>query len=130
MGYNIEISFNIIKQCSVIEIIENVKSFAKFLECEIFYHDYEMEFYTLNKRNHCIITVVFSQNSIINLIKFLKYIKKQPFLHIESIFNDKTNILIYTSKYYKTKMMNKISSSNLNILTNEENDIINIIKKK
>ena len=80
MGYNIEISFNIIKQCSVIDIIEHIKNFAKFLECEIFYHDYEMEFYTPNKRNHCVITVVFSQNSIINLIKFLKYIKKQPFL--------------------------------------------------
>ena len=41
MGYNIEVSFNVLKNGSVTELLEDVKNYAESCLCEDFYEDYE-----------------------------------------------------------------------------------------
>lgn len=107
MGYNIEVSFNFVKNSSVTEIQQMVKSFAEKYGCQYLYEDYEYEINTQIKRNHCIITVNFQKTDILNLIEFLKFIKSKKYLHIESIYTEIQSEIIYASQYYRTKKMNK-----------------------
>ena len=41
MGYNIELSFNILKNSSVSEVQNNIKELAIKNNCNYFYEDYE-----------------------------------------------------------------------------------------
>ena len=107
MGYNIEVSFNFLKNSSVTEIQEMVKTFAEKYGCQYLYEDYECETNTQFKRNHCIITVNFQKTDILNLIEFLKFIRSKKYLHIESIYTEIQGVFIYASQYYRTKRMNK-----------------------
>jgi hypothetical protein len=63
MGYNIEVSFNILKNSSVAELQAIVRNLAEECGCESFYEDYEYETNTQFKRNHCIMTVNFEDKS-------------------------------------------------------------------
>jgi hypothetical protein len=104
MGYNIEISYNIIKHSSVTEIQNNIKGLAEECSCNFFYEDYEFEYNTCYQRKHCIITVNLDN---LNTIKFVKRIKKIDGLYIESIYDDFSNMILYASKYYQTQKMSK-----------------------
>jgi hypothetical protein len=135
MGYNIEVSFNILKNSSVTELQAMVRNLAEECGCNYFYEEYEYETNTQFKRNHCVMTIIFEDKNIINLLQFLRYIRNTKGLFLESIYDDDSRIILYASQYYVTQKMNK---SNAKIFKKErrersysddENMILNTIKR-
>jgi hypothetical protein len=104
MGYNIEVSFNVLK---VGNIQDSVSSYAAECGCEHFYEDFEFENKVQFQRRHCIMTTKFLPENIENMLKFLKFVKRTQGLYLESIFDDDSNIILYASQYYLTQQMDK-----------------------
>ena len=135
MGYNIEVSFSLIKNSSVTELQENIKNLATNYGCSYCYEDYEYETHVRYQRKHCIITINFNNPDIYNLIKFLRNIKKSKGLYIEVIYDEDTNKIIYASKYYTTQKMEKNGSKNFKderkkrSYSDDDTKILEIMKK-
>jgi len=132
MGYNIEVSFNVLKTGN---IQESVSSYAAECGCDYFYEDYEFENKVQFQRRHCIMTTKFVPENIDNLLKFLKFVKSTQGLYLESIFDDDSNIILYASQYYLTQQMNKSAAKAFVIekrkrsYSEDETLILNTIKK-
>ena len=60
MGYSIEVSFSILKNSSVTEVKNMIINGAEECGCDSFYEDYEFDAHTQFKRNHCVMTLIFS----------------------------------------------------------------------
>jgi hypothetical protein len=135
MGYNIEVSFNVLKCGSVIELQNSLKSYAKECECQEFYEDYEFENKTQFQRRHCIIIANFLQSNINGLHNFLKFIKNNKSLYLETIYNDDSNEILYASQYYITQKMDKNLAKDFIIekrkrsYSEDETMILNTIKR-
>jgi hypothetical protein len=135
MGYNIEVSFSLVKNSSVTELQQNIKNLAEECSCFYYYEDYEFETHVMYQRKHCIITVNSNNSDIYNLIKFLKYIKNTKGLYIEVIYDEDSNKIIYASKYYITQKMSKGSSKyykderKKKVYTEDDAKIIEFMKK-
>jgi hypothetical protein len=135
MGYNIEVSFDIIKNSSVTELQKIVKNYAEECGCESIYEDYEYETHTQFKRNHCIITIIFSDTNIEYLLLFLKFVRRIEGLFLELIYDDISKLVLYASQYYISQKMNKTISKIFKqerrerSYSDDENMILNIIKK-
>jgi len=110
MGYNIEVSFNILKNGSVTKLMEEVKECAEGCFCEDFYEDYEFENKTQFQRRHCIISVRFSQSKLNNMIEFLNTIKKNNVLYVELIYDEINHSVLYASQYFLTQKMDKYAA--------------------
>lgn len=103
MGYNIEISFNMLKHSNVSELKKYITDYALDLNCDHYYYLYEVEDNNKIPRNHCIIVVNFSDNELFNCSLFLKDVKKMKDIYIECIYEDEIVCkLIYASQYYLT----------------------------
>jgi hypothetical protein len=134
MGYNIEVSFSLVKNSSVTELQENIRNLAE--ECCCFYYceDYEFETHVMYQRKHCIITINFN-NDIENVTYFLKKIKNTKGVYVESIYDDLQNNIIYASEYYISQKMIKDYSSffkevmKKKIYSEEEIKLMEIFKK-
>jgi hypothetical protein len=135
MGYDIEVSFNILKSSSVTELQETVKNIAEECGCESFYEDYEYETNVQFKRNHCVMTLKFQDKTSINLLHFLRFIRSKQGIFLESIYDEDSGKILYASQYYVTQRMNK---SNAKIFkkerrersySDEENRILKTIQK-
>jgi hypothetical protein len=133
MGYNIEVSFNILKNSS--EIQETIKNYAEECGCNYFYNDYEFENKTQFQRRHCVMTSNFPQNNIPYLLEFLRYIRRIDGLYLESIYDDESKQLLYASQYYLTQKMDKKCAKEFVIekrkrsYSEDENMILHTIKK-
>jgi len=114
MGYNIELSFDILKNSSISEIQNNIKELATKNRCSYCYEDYEYETNVQYKRQHCIMTTNFENSNIKYLVEFLKNITLMEGLHIELIFDEELNKILYASKYYQTQKMNKYIAKDYN----------------
>jgi hypothetical protein len=110
MGYNIEVSFNILKNKNVSELEDYITSVAKDCKCSSSYSLIEMETNTFMQRNHNVITSIFDEMNVNDLVNYIKTIKKIKGIYIESIFNEETNQIIYASQYYLT-ILDKFSSN-------------------
>ena len=118
MGYNIEVSFNVLKHSNVTEIQSFVNNLAYNCGCSFCYVDYEFENNLQFKRNHSVTTFYFENSdidstrnisnisNISNLVYFLKNISRMEGIYLESIYDDTSNI-IYASQYYLTMKMDK-----------------------
>ena len=82
MGYNVEVSFDILKHSSVTELQEFVKEQAHSCGCKSCYEDYEYETNVQFKRNHCIMVSNFDETNTLYFIDFLKNIKSVPYLYV------------------------------------------------
>lgn len=103
MGYNIEVSINMMKHINVSELKREITDFALDLNCNHYYYLYEVENKNRIPRNHIIIVVNFDDSEIFNCAHFLKTIKKMKNLHIECIYDDEIACnLLYASQYYLT----------------------------
>jgi hypothetical protein len=108
MGYNIEISIDLLKHTNVSETKREIIDFASDLECSYYYILYDYEERIKFPRNHMIIVINFanendSNNCLFNCAKFLCLIKKMKDLHIECIYDDEIVCnLLYASQYYLT----------------------------
>jgi hypothetical protein len=135
MGYNIEVSFNILKHSSVTELQEMVKNLAEECGCDSFYDDYEYEKKAQFKRNHSIMSINFPNTDMFYLLNFLKFIRKKDGLYLESIYDDNSKTILYASQYYITQQMNKSIGKEFKnkrrerSYSDDENMILNIIKK-
>ena len=107
MGYNIEVSFNVLKNGSVIKLLEEVREFAEECFCEDFYEDYEFENKVQFQRRHCLISVSFPQEKLNNMIEFLNRIRKNNKIYIEVIYNEDNHSILYASQYFITQKMDK-----------------------
>jgi len=134
MGYNIEVSFNVYKNSSVTETQDNIKMLATNSGCNYFYEDYEFENNIHYQRRHYVITVNFERNLNIKFITdFLKNIKRQKGLYIESIYDDESNVILYASKYYQTQKMikgnNYKEERKKRSYSDDDMQIMNLMKK-
>lgn len=110
MGYNIEVSFNILKNGSVTKLLEEIKQCAEKCFCEDFYEDYEFENKTQFQRRHCVISIRFSQSKLNNMREFLNTIKKNSMVYIELIYDETTQTVLYASQYFLTQKMDKYAA--------------------
>jgi hypothetical protein len=135
MGYNIEVTFNVIKNSSVTELLSMIRDYAEDCLCDDFYEDYEFENKTQIQRRHCIISINFSQEKINNMIDFLNNIKKREGLYIESIYDETNHSILYASQYFITQKMDKYKAKEFVIekrkrsYSDDETMILNAITK-
>ena len=132
MGYDIEISFDIYKNSSVTNLKYELIEIAERNYCnphhENFIVDYEFDYgLTLcEKRNHCIMTFSFDNSRIFNFIKFLNKIKNLKPFHIETIYDNNDNKIIYASKYYQGQMNKSLVEKYKLKIKNPSNDFNSI----
>jgi hypothetical protein len=135
MVYNIEISFNILKNGSVTKLLEEVREFAENCYCEDFYEEYEFENKVQFQRRHCLISVRFLHENLNNMIEFLNRIRKYSGLYIELIYDEKSNSILYASQYFISQKMNKYTAKYFKTqkqkrsYSDDENMILNVISK-
>jgi hypothetical protein len=135
MGYNIEISFNVLKHTSVSKILEHVKELAQSHYCSYYYEDYDFEYKTQYQRSHGIVTINFSHPNIYFFIGFLRNIQRCRELYIEVIYDDVTSSILYASQYYITQKMDKglaksfTKSKRERSYSDDDNMILDAVKK-
>lgn len=135
MKYNIEISFNVLKNGSLTKLLEEVRKYAEDCFCEDFYEDYEMENKVQFLRRHCLISVVFSQEKINNMIEFLNLIRKKSRLYVELIYDEENHNILYASQYFITQKMDKYVAKDFKTqkrkrsYSDDENMILNAVSK-
>lgn len=135
MAYNIEVTFNIIKNGSVTQLLDYVKYCAHECFCEDFYEEYEFENKAQFQRRHCLMTIIFQQSNINYMVEFLNKIKKNHELHIELIYNENDHSILYASQYFLTQKMDKYLAKNFKIerrkrsYSEDETMILNSISK-
>jgi len=101
MGYNIELSINLMKWGNFSELENMVLILADKYGCDNIYEFSEEEGRTKIPRCHHMMVVTFSKNNFDNLLEFIKQMKKIKQIHIECVYYDETNSkLIYASAYY------------------------------
>jgi len=105
MGYNIEVSINLLHHTNITEIKNEISDYAVNYDCNYYYYLYDMEGGCKIPRNHCIMVINFENDKIFECSCFLKIIKKMKKFHIECIYEDDVLCkLIYASKYYQTTL--------------------------
>jgi hypothetical protein len=109
MGYNIELSFNFLKNSSVSELLNKVRICAEDCLCDYFYEDYEFENKTQFQRRHCIISINFSHDKTNNMVEFLNNIRKEG-VYVESIYDETNHSILYASQYFITQKMEKYAA--------------------
>jgi hypothetical protein len=109
MGYNIEISLNLIKIQNSSEIKQNINDLAMEYNCNNFYIMDDTDIYSKIKRIHSIMVVNFLENELNNCIRFIREMKKQKNCFIECVYDDNVYKLIHASSYY-LKCINKQKS--------------------
>ena len=107
MGYNIEVSFNTLKHTCVTETRDMIMNLALENGCDSCYDTFEFINDQYETRNHVVITVIFQEYNINEIVKFLKIIKEIKGICIESIYDDNIEKLLFASQYYLTQMMDK-----------------------
>lgn len=105
MCYNFELSFNVHKHLDTTnfenKVVDMVTEHGG--TCDVQYESHENKW----KLHCCIITAQFEKtDEISNCTSFIKRVKDTPQLHIESIYEEKTNKIemIYASKYYLNQL--------------------------
>ena len=108
MGYNIEVSFNVLQNSSVMKLVEELRESAKECYCEDFYEDYEFENKSQFQRRHCLISVTFPQEKVNNMVEFLNRIRKNNQIYVELIYDEDNYSILYASQYFITQKMDKV----------------------
>lgn len=101
MTYNIELSFKLTKFSNLSELENMVILLAQQNLYDHIYKFTETDGTTKIPRYHEMITVIFSNEKIDSLLQFIRNIKMQRQIHIESVYYEDTVVkLIYASGYY------------------------------
>ena len=96
MGYIIEIAFDIRLHRQVESYKSYLESIALDCHCTELYFLYEIEGNRSITRNHCILVTTFDEESLVNVARYIRNVKKLAI--IESV--SKNNILLYASARY------------------------------
>ena len=100
MGYNVEISVNILKETKFSEVEKTIQGIAEFYNCDNFYLFNEEDGTIKIPRYHCIYVIYFVYENFDNIVKFLKFIKKYKISYIECLYENDVYKLIYASSFY------------------------------
>ena len=104
MAYQIEISFNLKKRSNLTETKKLIVEKAKLYDSNRYYENFEMaQTNRTIKRNHYVLTFFF-ETSQEQLAKFVKFVKKESSIYIESIYDEDANKLFYASNKYLNMM--------------------------
>jgi len=104
MAYQIEISFNLKKRANLTETKNLIINKANQYKSNRYYENFEMACMNRTmKRNHYVLTFFFETSQEL-VAKFIKFIKSETCIYIESIYNDDLNELIYASNKYLNMM--------------------------
>ncbi len=100
MGYNVEISVNMLKATKFSEVEKTIEGIAEFYSCDNIYSFNEEDGTIKIPRYHCIYVIYFSDENLDNLVKFLKFIKKYKISYIECLYENDVYKLLYASSFY------------------------------
>jgi hypothetical protein len=111
MGYNVEISVNLLKDSKFSEIEKTIQDTAELYECDSIYSIAEEDGTKKIPRYHLLFVINFEEDKFEKLIKFLKIMKKYKKVYIECIFNNTfcKSKLLYASSYYLNNIDKDIS---------------------
>jgi len=107
MGYNIELSFNILKTSSINQVLDRIRDYSEQCGSTGFQEDYEFENNVQFQRRHCVITIDFPHEKNNNMVEFLQSMRKKNDVHIEMIYDVDNNSILYASQYYVSQKMDK-----------------------
>lgn len=109
MGYNIEISVNILKETKFSEIENTIHNIAQLYNCYNIYTVSEEDGTLKIPRYHSIYVINFLEEDFDNLIKFLKYFKNYKSGYIECIYDNDIYKLLYASSFYLNNIDKELS---------------------
>jgi hypothetical protein len=130
MGYNIEISVNMIKETKFSEIETIIINTSELYGCESVVSISEEDGTIKIPRYHKIFVINFLEDDFENFIKFIKCIKEYKKCYIESVYNNNSKYkLLYASSTYLKNIDKDISKKYKKfiyekIFTPDENMII------
>jgi hypothetical protein len=119
MGYNVEISFNMLKGTNFSDLKSSIEDIANSYECENFYSIYEENGTIKIPRYHCVFVIHFIDENFDNFIKFLRIIKHSKKGFIESIYNNDIHKLLYASSYYLSQIGKEAAKNYKNFIKNK-----------
>ena len=109
MGYNIEISVNMLKQTKFSEIDSIIQGVAEYYDCNNIYSMTEEDGTKKIPRYHCIYVINFLDDNLDKCVKFLKYIRNYKDSYIECVYDNDMYKLLYASSYYLKNVDKDIS---------------------
>jgi len=119
MGYNIDLSINLIKQSNYTKLEAEMIDIAQYYNCESFYHITETDETSKIPRCHSITNITFPDEEFNNFLKFIENIRKKREWYIECIYQGENAVkLIYASSYY-LKTINKDKAEQYNTYKRE-----------
>ena len=114
MAYQIEISFNLKKRGNLTETKNLIINKANKFESNRYYENFEMACVNRTmKRNHYVLTFFFETSQEL-VAKFIKFIKSENNIYIESIYDDNNHDLLYASSKYLNMMEKECVKAYLN----------------
>lgn len=116
MGYNIEISVNMLKETKFSEVEKTIEDMAEFYKCDNIYSLTEEDGTKKIPRYHCIYVINFMYDNFENLIKFLKFIKKFKSSYIECVYDNDIYKLLYASSFYLKSLDKELSKKYKNFI--------------
>ena len=120
MGYNIELSINMLNVTKFSEIENTIYDVAETYNCNNIYSLNEEDGTLKIPRYHCVYVVTFSEDSFDDLIKFVKFIKNCKIsCYIECIYNDNIFKLLYASSYYLNNSNRELSKKYKKFIENK-----------
>ena len=127
MGYNIEISVNMLKETKFFEFEKNIEDTANFYNCNSIYVTSEEDGTNKIPKYHCIFVVNFLDENFDSFLKFVKIVKNYRSGYIECIYDNNIYKLIYASSYY-LKNIEKDASNKYIKFINEKKFTMNELK--
>ena len=109
MGYNVEISVNMLKETKFSEVEKTIQGIAEFYSCDNIYSLTEEDGTKKIPRYHCVYVINFVDENFDNLVKFLKFIKNHKSSYIECIYENDMYKLLYASSFYLKSIDKELS---------------------
>ena len=120
MGYNIEISVNLLKVTKFSEIENTIHCVAKSYNCNNIYSITEDDGTKKIPIYQCIYVINFLDEHFENLIKFLKFIKQYKSSYIECIYDNDIYKLLYASSFYLKSIDKELSKKYKQFITDKK----------
>jgi hypothetical protein len=101
MGYNVEISVNLLKETKITEVTTNIEDIAVKHNCQSISKVTEEDGTRKIPRCHLVMVIYFIEDDFDYLLTFIKEIKMYKKGYIECVYDNK---LLYASSYYLTNI--------------------------
>jgi hypothetical protein len=101
MGYNIELSVNLMKLKKFTDLEHLTRYFKEYFKCESVYTLTETDGTAKIPRYSYVIIVAFIKDKFEQFLNFIDMVKTQKNLYIECIYHEDSSVqLLYASSYY------------------------------